>query len=84
MNSRGLPSTDFRYTNGEDEIQLVRGALRFKSALPLWPLEKSSIDSDGSAAALFLWCASNRERPESAATIARFKPILFISRIIAT
>jgi hypothetical protein len=76
---RSLPSTDFT-----EEIQLVREALHRKSALPLWPLEKSSIDSDGSAAALFLWCASNRERPELAAKIAGFEAILLTSRILAT
>jgi hypothetical protein len=82
MSSRGLPSTDFRYRNDEDEIQLVRGGLRFKSAPPLWPLEKGSIASDDSAAALFLWCASNRERAELEAKIAGFEAVLLTSRIL--
>jgi hypothetical protein len=30
-----------------------------ESALPIWPLEKMWIDSDLSAATLFLWCAFN-------------------------
>ena len=83
LNPRGLPPSDFRYSNAQMKIQLVREALHRKSALPLWPLEKSSIDSDGSAAALFLWRFQS-EKGRISGQNRKIEAILLTSRIRAT